>query len=298
MKTNGLRSSEVQMPRRISLGGWIKGVFVMSFLRSSVVCVAAISFTSFVLPAQVKNEPTVVKIDSRVFDRYVGAYVIGRQYSTVFREGDHFYAQITGQKPYEIFPQSDHEFFMKVDDAPDVQLTFIADANGKTYKLSLRQGGPPQWAPSPQLSERETKLVVEQQKAGPQRFKDQKQDPRTEPLMRQFVDDVRHGKPQYNRMLPSLAGMLREDLGNLQDDMEPLGAFKSMVFKGVSEGGSDIYQVKFENGQMEFRLGIATDGTIVLLAWGHRGKALARIPGLPLHPTATHCCERSEDGSA
>jgi len=271
----------------------------MSFLRSAVVCVAVLSFTSLLLSAQVKNEPTVVKIDSRVFDRYVGAYVIGRQYMTVSRRDDHFYAQITGQKPYEIFPQSDHEFLVKVGDAPDAQLTFIADANGKTYKLSLRQGGPPQWAPSPQLSERETKLVVEQQKAGPERFKEQKQDPRTGPLMRQFVDDARHGKPQYDRMLPSLALMLREDLGNLQDDLEPLGAFKSMVFKGVSESGSDIYQAKFENGQMEFRLGIATDGTIVLLAWGDRGKALARIPpGLSLHPATTHCCARSEHGSA
>jgi hypothetical protein len=247
----------------------------MSFLRSAVVCAAAVSFSSFLLSAQVKNEPTVVKIDSRVFDRYVGAYVIGRQYSTVSRKGDHFYAQITGQEPFEIFPQSDHEFFMK---AVDAQLTFIADANGKTYKLSLRQNGNVQFAPSAQLSERETKLVVEQQKAGPQRFKEQKQDPRTEPLVRKFVDDVRHGKPQYDRMLPSLAGMLREDLGNLQDDLEPLGAFKSMVFKGVSEGGADIYQVKFENGEMEFRLGMASDGTIVLFAWGDRGKALARIP--------------------
>jgi hypothetical protein len=198
---------------------------------------------------------------------------------TVSRKGDHFYTQITGQKPYEIFPQSDHEFLVKVDDAPDAQLTFIADANGKTYKVSLRQNGNVQWAPSPQLSERETKLVVEQQKAGPQRFKEQKQDPRTEPLVRQFVDDARHGKPQYDRMLPSLAEMLRQDLGGLQDDLEPLGAFKSMVFKGVSQGGSDIYHVKFENGAMEFRLGMASDGTIVLLAWGERGKALARIPG-------------------
>jgi len=39
--------------------------------------------------------------------------------------------------------------------------------------------------------------------------------------------------------------------------------------------------VKFENGAMEFRLGIASDGTIVLLAWGDRGKALARIPSAP-----------------
>jgi hypothetical protein len=248
----------------------------MSVLRSAVVCVAVVSFTSFLLSAQVKNEPAVVKIDSRVFDRYVGAYVIGRQYMTVSRKDDHFYVQITGQEPFEIFPQSDHEFFLK---AVDAHLTFIADANGKTYKVSLRQGGPPQWAPSPQLSERETKLVVEQQKAGPQRFKEQKQDPRTEPLVRQFVDDARHGKPQYDRMLPSLADMLREDLPDLQDDLEPLGAFKSMAFKGVSKGGSDIYQVKFEDGQKEFRLGIASDGTIVLLAWGDRGKALARVPG-------------------
>lgn len=247
----------------------------MSFWRSAVVCVAAVSFASFLLSAQVKKEPTVAKIDSRTFDRYVGAYVLGRQYMTVSRKDDHFYAQITGQEPVEIVPQSDHEFFLK---GVDAQLTFIADANGKTYKVSLRQGGPPQWAPSPQLSERETKLVVEQQKAGPQRFKEQKQDPRTEPLMRQFVDDARHGNPQYDRMLPSLADMVRKDLPELQDDMEPLGAFKSMVFKGVSEGGSDIYQVKFENGEMEFRLGIASDGTIVLLAWGDRGKALARIP--------------------
>ena len=176
-----------------------------------------------------------------------------------------------------MFPQSDHEFFMK---AVDAQLTFIADADGKTYKVSLRQGGPPQWAPSPKLSESETKLVVEQQKAGPRRFNEQEQDPRTEPLVRQFVNDARHGKAQYDRMLPSLADMLRKDLPDLQDDLEPLGAFKSMAFKGVSEGGSDIYQVKFENGVMEFRLGIASDGTIVLLAWGERGKALARIPSI------------------
>lgn len=247
----------------------------MSFWRSAVVCVVAVAFTSCLLSAQVKNEPTVVKMDAQVFDRYVGAYVLGRQYTTVSRKDDHYYVQITGQEPFEIFPQSDHEFFLK---AVDAQITFIADANGKTYKLSLRQGGPPQWAPSPQLSERETKLVVEQQKAGPRRFKEQKQDPRTEPIMRQFVDDARHGKPQYDRMLPSLAEMLRQDLPDLQDDLEPLGAFKSMVFKGVSEGGSDIYHVKFENGVMEFRLGIASDGTIVLLAWGERGKALARIP--------------------
>jgi hypothetical protein len=49
--------------------------------------------------------------------------------------------------------------------AVDAQLIFNAEANGKTYKLTLRQGGPPQWAPSAPLSERETKLVVEQQKA-------------------------------------------------------------------------------------------------------------------------------------
>jgi Domain of unknown function (DUF3471) len=247
----------------------------MSFLRFVAVCVGAVLLTSFLLSAQVKHEPAVVKIDSRVFDRYVGAYVVGRQYMTVSREGDHFYARITGQEPVEIFPQSDYEFFLKVADA---QLIFSPDANGKTYKVALRQNGNVQHAPSAPLSERETKLVVEQQAAGPRRFKEQTQDPRTKPLVRQFLDDVGHGKPQYDHMLPSLADMVREDLPDLQDHLAELGWFKSIVFKGVSQGGSDIYQVKFENGEMEFRLGIASDGTTVLLAWGSRAGALARIP--------------------
>ena len=85
--------------------------------------------------------------------------------------------------------------------------------------------------------------------------------------MRQVLDDIGHGKPQYAQILLPLASMLREDLPGLQADLGRLGAFKSMVFKGVSQRGSDIYQVKFENDDMEIRLMLASDGTIVLLAF-------------------------------
>jgi hypothetical protein len=99
------------------------------------------------------------------------------------------------------------------------------------------------------------------------RFKEQKQDPRTEPAVTQVLDDIRRGEPKYDQILPVLAGMLRDDLPELKANLERLGAFKSMAFKGVGPGGADIYQVKFEKGEMEVRLMLSSDGTIVLLGF-------------------------------
>lgn len=209
------------------------------------------------------TEHTLARINPKVFDGYIGAYVIGREYMTLTREGDRFYAHLTGQQPVEIFPESDHEFFLK---AADAQLIFKPAANGKATELTLRQNGNVQGV-STRLNDREAKLITEEQAAGPRRFKEQSQDARTEAVLRQLLDDMRKGEPKYDQILPSLAGFLREDLPELQGEMKRLGAMKSMAFKGVSPRGSDIYQVTFESGNMECRIMLAGDGTIVLLAF-------------------------------
>jgi hypothetical protein len=41
-----------------------------------------------------------------------------------------------------------------------------------------------------------------------------------------------------------------------------LGAVQSVIFKGVGPGGRDIYEVKFETGLAEFRIGLMPDGKI------------------------------------
>jgi len=120
---------------------------------------------------------------------------------------------------------------------------------------------------SVQLSDREAKLITEEQGVAPKRFKEQTQDPRTEAVLRSLLDDIRRGEPKYEQILPSLASFLRQDLPTIQADMKRRGGVKSMVFKGVSPRGSDIYQVTFENGNMECRLMLASDGTIILLGF-------------------------------
>jgi hypothetical protein len=41
-----------------------------------------------------------------------------------------------------------------------------------------------------------------------------------------------------------------------------LGVVQSLTFKGVGPGGRDIYEVKFENGLTEWRIGMMPDGKI------------------------------------
>ena len=62
----------------------------------------------------------------------------------VTREGSRFLAQLTGQAAYDVFPESEKDFFYKVVDA---QLTFETDAQGKAVAVVLHQNGFDQRAP-------------------------------------------------------------------------------------------------------------------------------------------------------
>jgi serine-type D-Ala-D-Ala carboxypeptidase/endopeptidase len=80
-----------------------------------------------------------VKVDPAIFDRYAGRYELAPTFViTVSRNGDHLFAQATGQPNFEIFAENDHDFFYKVVDA---QITFVVDATGHVTSLVLHQNG-------------------------------------------------------------------------------------------------------------------------------------------------------------
>lgn len=79
------------------------------------------------------------KVDPAVYDSLAGRYDYGHGHVlTVTREGDHLFAQMTGQRKFEIFPESETEYFWKVTDS---QVTFVKDADGKVTKAIHHQGG-------------------------------------------------------------------------------------------------------------------------------------------------------------
>ena len=78
-------------------------------------------------------------VDAKVFDTYVGEYEVGPGFvMRVFREGEKFMTQATGQGMFEVFPESETTFSPS---AFPAKLTFVKDADGKVTALRIDQGG-------------------------------------------------------------------------------------------------------------------------------------------------------------
>jgi len=91
------------------------------------------------ISSQVPKERVAVKVDPQIYDAYVGQYELGAgDVLTVRRDGDKLRAQLTGQPSFQIFPESETNFFYKVVDA---QLTFVKGTHGKVTELVLHQNG-------------------------------------------------------------------------------------------------------------------------------------------------------------
>jgi tetratricopeptide (TPR) repeat protein len=84
-------------------------------------------------------EKAPVTVDAKVFDAYVGEYEMAPGFvMRVFREGDKFMTQATGQPQFEIFAESETTFSPR---AFNAKLTFVKDSEGKVTGIRLTQGG-------------------------------------------------------------------------------------------------------------------------------------------------------------
>jgi len=97
-------------------------------------------------PTQGPPKPrTQTTVDAAVFERYVGRYQLAPSaVLAITRDGTRFFVQLTGQPTFEIFAESEKEYFLKVVDA---QLTFETDAQNKAVAVVLHQNGIDQRAP-------------------------------------------------------------------------------------------------------------------------------------------------------
>ncbi|MEJ0006850.1 MAG: DUF3471 domain-containing protein [Steroidobacteraceae bacterium] len=98
---------------------------------------------------------TAISLDPKLFDNYVGFYQLApRAILSVTRDGEHFFAQLTGQQRLEIFAESATKFFLKVIAA---QLSFNQDSGGKIIGATLHQAG--QEVPAPRVDEATAKAI-------------------------------------------------------------------------------------------------------------------------------------------
>ena len=162
------------------------------------------------ISSEVPKERLAVKVDPKKLAPLVGQYELGPgQIITVRRDSDKLRAQLTGQPNFQIFPESETNFFYKVVDA---QVTFVKDTNGKVTELVLHQNGDHS---APKTSDEAPPLKQ------PDLSKIAARDPKAPP---QLIDLT--GK--YNALLNE---QWHPDADGLQSGANHLGALKTGVQK-------------------------------------------------------------------
>ena len=90
----------------------------------------------------------------------------------------------------------------------------------------------------------------------------------SEEMLRQYIEALRRGEPNYDRMTSEVAEQTRQQLAFNRAIMSRLGELRALSFRGVTSMGNDIYMAHFANGTAEWRIGLVKDGSIGRIALG------------------------------
>lgn len=201
---------------------------------------------------------TIARIEPRRFDLLVGSYQLAPMaVLTIAREGDHFFYQATHQGQVEIYPEDERQYFAKDIGA---LVTFETDEAGKGKRVTLHQSGNDMVGQ--RLDDATDKAIVRELAAINKRVRDQVAVTGSEPAVRRLMSEIVAGKPDYERMSPTFADVIRQRIEELQKYALQLGRVESVTFQGVRAGGADLYLVTCEHGAVQWAMLLSTDGKI------------------------------------
>ena len=82
----------------------------------------------------------------------------------------------------------------------------------------------------------------------------------TEPALRSLVAGLASGSPDYNKLSPVFAEVVRRDLPIMHALFGSLGELKSVTFRGRGPGGDDAYNLVFANGEVMMSARLDAEG--------------------------------------
>jgi hypothetical protein len=92
--------------------------------------------------------------------------------------------------------------------------------------------------------------------------------PGSEEMLRNYIEALSRGEPDYDRMTPEVAAQTRRTLALDRAILARFGALRAVSFRGVTPIGSDVYMTHFANGSAEWRIGLVKNGSIGRIALG------------------------------
>ena len=206
------------------------------------------------------KEVEVAKVAPKMLDAYAGDYRQGR-YTVVklSRSDDHLDASQDGQDLGPLYPTSDRDWFFA---ASTAKLTFEVNSDGAPTTF-IRHANEVDTV-AKRISAADTKAIADELAA---KVRSQTQDAATEAALRRNIEELRAGKPNYDKMSPLLARAVRVGLTDLEKTMRGFGAVKSVTFKSVTPDGTDIYDVMFDKQATQWRLILDAEGRTESLWW-------------------------------
>jgi CubicO group peptidase (beta-lactamase class C family) len=177
----------------------------------------------------------------------VGAYQLYRYtFVKLTQEGDRLFFQRSGQGKLELFPEGHDRYFFRVVDA---QIMFDFDPLGRPRGFTVLQNGHLERATAVDESD-----IATVNKSLAQRLRDKTPDPQSEPTLRRYIEYLRSASVDYGQLSVPIAQMTRQRLSEFTSLVVHLGKIEAVSFKGVAPNGADIFDVRFDNGLMEWRI--------------------------------------------
>lgn len=195
---------------------------------------------------------TEQKIDPALYAGYAGHYHLGTSAYVVSLRDGRLFTRLTGQPELEIFAEDVDRFFYK---AVQAQITFTRDEGGTVTGLVLHQNGY-----ELEASRMDERAATDLEEALAARIRDKQPVENSRALLERVIEQHQRGEPDYERMSPPLAAAAREQSAMIKADLDRMGPLRDISFKGVTAEGWDVYDVTFENGNLEWSFALAADG--------------------------------------
>jgi CubicO group peptidase (beta-lactamase class C family) len=207
-------------------------------------------------PVTLASDRVPVTLASEMLDRTTGYYWSEEAtLLSVTRKNDHL--QMVGAGgTRDLYPASRRDFFAQTE---NVEMSFAEDDQGRIDSLVIH------------LKDR----VVHADRIAPGEARDlcdmrarklKKRSvatPGSEDALRNLIEQIVAGNPDYSRLGPAVGDMTRRELPRQQALLERMGIIKHIDFAGVaSSSAADVYMVSFERGSLQARISLGPDGRV------------------------------------
>jgi len=85
----------------------------------------------------------------------------------------------------------------------------------------------------------------------------------TEATLRRLAAGLASGSPDYSKLSPQFAGIVRRDLPKTHPMFSSMGELKSVTFRGRGATGDDVYDLAFANGAVRMSAKLDANGRMI-----------------------------------